>query len=338
MRLNPSFRLASMYAEIIAIGSELTSGAKLDTNSQWLSLALGERGISTRFHTTVADDLPAMVGVMREAANRSDIVLITGGIGPTLDDLTRQAMAELVQRKLVLDEASMKHVEGMFSRRGRKMPERNRIQAMFPEGSEPIFNPRGTAPGIWMEVPRKGHDHPCLMAVFPGVPSEMKRMFETEVLPRLPGGQAVIRRANVNCFGLGESHAEELLGNLTARGCDPEVGITVHEATITLRITAHGKTAEECERKIVETKSEIRKRLGRYVFSEEEDELQHVVLEMLMQRGFKLSTAESGTGGVAVVPSVGSRRTGPRFRRWAGCPERGSTGPSVDYRRSRGTG
>jgi len=287
-----------MHAEIIAVGSELTTGAKLDTNSQWLSLALADHGIATHFHSTVADDLQAIAGVLRNAVHRSDVVLITGGLGPTQDDLTRQALAELIQRDLVLHQPSLEHIEGLFARRGRPMTDRNRIQAMVPEGSEPIANPRGTAPGIWMEVPRKGRADNCLIAALPGVPSEMKRMFLVEVLPRLPEGRSVIRRARVNCFGVGESAAEELLGELTARGRDPDVGITVHEATITLRITAHGDTAEDCTRKIAETKREIRARLGELVFGEEDDELEHVVVRRLLETGRTVCTAESGTGGL----------------------------------------
>lgn len=287
-----------MHAEIIAVGTELTTGAKLDTNSQWLSLALAELGIPTHFHSTVADDLEAITGVMRDAVNRSDVVLITGGIGPTLDDLTRHAMAALVQRELVLDEASLTHIESLFRKRNREMPERNRIQAMFPEGAEVLLNPRGTAPGLWLEAPRKGRDSNCLMAAMPGVPSEMKRMFEREVLPRLPGSNRVIRRARVNCFGLGESTAEEMLGELTARGRDPDIGITVHEATITLRITAHGESVEECEEKIRIAKAEISRRMADYVFGEEDEELEHAVTKALIERNETLSTAESGTGGL----------------------------------------
>jgi len=130
------------------------------------------------------------------------------------------------------------------------------------------------------------------------VPHEMKRMFLKEVVPRLPGGSLVIQRARVNCFGVGESKAEEMLGDLTARGRDPEVGITVHEATITLRIVAHGKSAEECRAKIDATKAAIRERMGEQVFGEEDDELEHVVVRLLNDRGLTFATAEIGTGGL----------------------------------------
>jgi len=287
-----------MDAEIVAVGTELTTGAKLDTNSQWLSLALAECGLSTRFHSTVSDDLQAITDVLRAAVNRSDVVLITGGLGPTLDDVTRHALAALVQRELVLDEQALHHIESLFRRRNRSMSQRNRIQAMFPAGSEMLPNPRGTAPGIWMEVARKGRDNPSRVAALPGVPSEMKRMFEAEVRPRLPVGRRVIRRARVNCFGVGESTAEEILGDLTARNSEPDIGITVHEATITLRITAHGETAEVCEESIAAAKAEIRQRMGELVFGEEDEELEHVIAAELARRRLTLATAESGTGGL----------------------------------------
>ncbi len=286
-----------MSAEIIAIGSELTTGAKLDTNSQWLSLELSELGIPVKYHQTMADDLSAMVEVLQMAVNRSDLVIITGGLGPTLDDLTRQALAVLAGVELVLHQESLDIIRGMFEKRKRVMPERNVIQAMFPEGSEILPNRRGTAPGIWLELPRAGKT-PCRLAALPGVPSEMKLMFREEVLPRLSGSGRVIRRARINCFGVGESDAEERLGDVTARGRDPEVGITAHEGTITLRITAEGETALECQQKIAETKAIIQDRMGLLVFGEEDEELEHILVSMLKQRGLTLATAESGTGGL----------------------------------------
>lgn len=292
-----------MQAETIAIGTELTTGAKLDTNSQWLSLELSAVGIPVSFHTTVADSLEANVLVFQHAIERADIVLITGGLGPTLDDLTRDALAALMGAPLVLHEPSLEQIKEMFSRRNRTMPDRNSIQAMFPQGSEPIPNPRGTAPGIWVEIPREGKS-PCRVAAMPGVPSEMKPMFGESILPRLVDAQGsgkVIRSARVNCFGLGESHADELLGDLTARGRDPEVGITVHEGTITLRIEAQGDSIDACDEKIRQAKATAKARLGTYVFGEEDDELQHVVLRQLSQQEMALVTAESATGGLLAL-------------------------------------
>jgi nicotinamide-nucleotide amidase len=287
-----------MKAEIIAVGTELTNGAKLDTNSQWLSTELSARGIEVEYHTSVPDSLDLMVWALRTALRRAQLILLTGGLGPTLDDITRQAIAELLHVSLILDRDSLDHVEQMFRKRGREMPARNRIQAMFPAGAEPLPNPIGTAPGIWCEVPKLDADYHCAIAAMPGVPSEMKKMFLEQVVPRLPFGDKIIKRARINCFGVGESDCEEKLGELTARGRNPEVGITVHEATITLRINAVGDTIEVCNRLIEETKQEIQNRLGSLVFGEEDEELQQVVMKLLAEQNLTLSTVESGTGGL----------------------------------------
>ncbi len=286
-----------MQAEIVAVGTEITTGAKLDTNSQWLSTELSALGIEVGYHTSVADTLSAMVDVLRASVSRSELVLITGGLGPTLDDLTRQAMAELAGVALVRDEASLEHIRTMFRRRNRDMPPRNAIQADFPAGSEPIFNPIGTAPGIWQEIARDDGTL-CRLAAFPGVPAEMKRMFHEQVVPRLPIGGKVIRRLCVNAFGIGESDCEQRLGELTARGRNPEVGITVHEATITLRINAVGQSIDECERLLAGARQDAEERLGTLIFSVGDEELEHVILRMLATTGQTLATVEAGTGGL----------------------------------------
>lgn len=288
----------SLIAEIIAIGSELTTGAKLDTNSRWLSEQLAAIGIPVTRHVTVADDLAAMLQVLQDACSRADIVLVTGGLGPTLDDLTRQAFALLLGTELSLHEESLEYIRALFLSRGRTMPERNIVQAMFPEGARPLENPIGTAPGIYAEVPRDGKAGSAHVAALPGVPVEMQMMFAKQVLPLLPAGANVIRNACIHCFGLGESHTEELLGDITARGRDPEVGITAHEATITLRITAAGHSVDDCEARIERTRRMIRERLGEAVFGEGDDELEHVLVSLLSQHRLTLSSAESGTGGL----------------------------------------
>jgi len=145
-----------MRAEVISIGDELTSGQRLDTNCQWLSLRLAELGVETAFHTTVADDLDANIEVFRHALARADVVVATGGLGPTADDLTREVLARSVGQELVLYPDALAHVEGLFAKRGRPMPERNKVQAYFPASSRVIPNPQGTAPGIDLDVPREG--------------------------------------------------------------------------------------------------------------------------------------------------------------------------------------
>ncbi|MBX3442288.1 MAG: damage-inducible protein CinA [Planctomyces sp.] len=303
-----------MIAEIIAIGSEIVSGAKLDTNSQWLSRELGDRGITVRFHTSVADDLAANVQAVRIAAERTDLVLITGGLGPTLDDLTRVALAEAGGVPLVLHAESLARIEEMFRSRGRPMPDRNRVQAEFPAGSQPLANPIGTAPGIWMELPRPNGE-PTRIAALPGVPSEMKRMYSEQVAPRLPSATVCIRHRLVHCFGCGESQAEELLGELTARGREPEIGITAHEATITLRIQARAATESECQRGLDGAAAEIRRRLGRFVFGGDDDELEDVVFEALRRRSGTLAILDCGTAGwLGRVTAEAARRCPGAFR------------------------
>lgn len=287
-----------MIAEIIAIGTELTSGQKLDTNSQWLSQQLASVGIPVHRHTTVADGLEELVHLFRQAAARSQLVLITGGLGPTLDDLTREAMAVAAGVELLEDSTSRQQIEQMFAARKREMPERNLVQALFPAGSKPIPNPRGTAPGIWQPLSLPADSGSVHLAAMPGVPAEMKPMFTDFILPRLPAGRNVIRRHLIHCFGAGESAIEEMLGDLTARGRDPEVGITAHQATITLRITAEAASVDECERKILETRTEAEGILGKLVFGHGEIELENIVIGELVRRGLTVSVMERGTTGI----------------------------------------
>lgn len=189
-----------MIAEVISIGDELTSGQRLDTNSHWISERLGELGIRVMYHTTVADDLAANVDVFRAAAQRADIVVATGGLGPTADDLTREALAEVVGRPLVLDEPSLEYIRELFARFKRDMPERNRVQALFPQGSRIISNANGTAPGIWLDVPRQGTGDSHVFAL-PGVPAECSRCFITRSL--LPCSR--IKASRPGSFGIGGS-------------------------------------------------------------------------------------------------------------------------------------
>lgn len=289
-----------MIAEVIAVGDELTSGQRLDTNSQWLSQRLGEIGIPVMYHSTVGDDLNACVSVFRTAMTRANIIVATGGLGPTADDLTRQAIAEAVGVDLELDPRLLEHIEQMFSRRRREMPVQNRVQAMIPVGGHPVPNPHGTAPGIDIATSVDGNS--ARTFALPGVPVEMKEMWEETVGDRIksiPGTpNKVIRHHCLKCFGVGESDCEQMLPDLIRRGRNPSVGITVHRGTITLRITAIGSSEDDCNIQIDPTVRTIHECLGDMVFGEEAEELSDVVMRLLSERDETVAVCEWGTGGL----------------------------------------
>ncbi len=296
-----------MKAEIIAIGSELVSGQSLDTNSQWLSRALGALGIPVHFHSSIGDDLTENLAAFRVALGRADLILTSGGLGPTQDDLSRQVLAELAGVSLVEDAASLAAIQAMFARRNRVMAGRNRVQALFPAGAEPLPNAIGTAPGIAMTLGRS------LVACLPGVPNEMKRMFEEQVVPRLRQSGLATRRIvhrKINLFGKGESEVEAEALDLTARGRIPEVGITASEATISFRIVAEADTEEEAARLIEPTAGLIHDRFAELIVGEGAEDVVDALVRELARTGRTIATAESCTGGLVAhllssIPGVG---------------------------------
>jgi nicotinamide-nucleotide amidase len=289
-----------MHAEIIAIGDEITSGQTLDTNSRWLSQRLEELGVRVLYHTTVGDELAPSAAVFRQAIERSDIAIATGGLGPTADDLTREALAQAVGRELVLYPEALEQIRSLFARRNREMPKQNELQALFPAGSRMIVNANGTAPGIDLDIPREGRD-PCRFFALPGVPAEMRELWDSHLLSeisKLAGGSKKIVRRKINCFGAGESQIEAMLPDLVRRGRSPTVGITASNASISLRIAAEGATEEECNALIEPVVKTIRDCLGDLVFGEGDDELQHAVVRLLLEKRQTLSVIDGNTGGL----------------------------------------
>lgn len=295
-----------MRAEILSIGSELVSGQSLDTNSRWLSQQLGTLGIPVAFHTTLGDEMDDHLAAFQTACDRAELVLMTGGLGPTQDDLVREALARSAGVPLVEDLDALRAIEEMFARRNRPMAERNRVQALFPHGAEVLANPIGTAPGIWMTI------GPATVAAMPGVPSEMKRMFQDEVVPRLRrlgyGGQHIVHR-KINLFGKGESDIEREAMDLTARGRVPEVGITASDATISFRITGAGASEDEALHQTEATAALIYERFGSLIVGEGTEDVAEGLFAQLERTRSTLATAESCTGGliarlVTAIPGV----------------------------------
>ena len=313
-----------MRAEVIAIGDELTSGQRLDTNSQWLAAELGVLGVPVVFHTTAADTLEAGVEAFRAAAARADIVVATGGLGPTADDLTRDVLALVAGEPLELSREAVEAVESRFARRGMPMPESNRRQAFFPRGSRMIPNPEGTAPGLDVDLPRPDGGRARVFAL-PGVPAEMKVMWWQTVVPALLAmqpEQGTIVQRRVKCFGAGESAIEAMLPDLVRRGREPLVGITAHEATITLRIAARGRDEAACRAAIAADEATIRECLGPLVYGVEDDEVEDAAVRAVREAGLTIASSEIGTQGrvAALLAQADARAASHVFRGGAVLP------------------
>lgn len=279
-------------AEIIAIGTEMLLGELVDTNSAWLGQRLAALGVGVYRHTTIGDNPARISEALREAAVRSDLVLTTGGLGPTSDDLTNACLAEVAGREMVEYEEARRHVDEMFARFGREPTPSNYKQALFPEGTELIPNPRGTAMGALLEVDG------TLFATFPGVPVEMRGMYEDilEPLVRSRTEGSIVSRT-LWFTGIGESAlAEEVQHLLDAS--DPTVAPLAGQGKVRLRITARGADKAEARAKIDPVAEEILEKLGKYYFGEDDETLESAVGKTLTDRGETLALAESCTGGL----------------------------------------
>lgn len=293
-----------MNAVILSIGDELALGQTVDTNTAWLARQLAGLGIAMTLHMTIADDRQAIADAIRHALGHGELVLVTGGLGPTEDDLTRHALADVMGAPLEMNEHCLRQLEAFFQRLGRQMPPSNRIQAMIPRGAEPIDNLAGTAPGMHAVVPRpqeaKGAARQADIYVMPGVPKEMMIMFERDVLPRLraAGNGGVILSRTLHTFGMGESSVGEMLGELMRRGRNPSVGTTVSGGVVSVRINARATSRDVAERELAETEAACRAALGDLIYGADGLSLAEVVGAMLAERKQTVATAESCTGGL----------------------------------------
>ena len=289
-----------MRAEIIATGSELLSGGVPETNSIFLSEGLLLVGLETAFKTVVSDDEKDMEEALRRAMDRADAVIVTGGIGPTDDDITRKVIAKIVKRRLVLNEDAFKAIHARLSGRGREYVSSNDRQALIPAGARLLQNPVGIAPGFFLD------EENTFIAVLPGVPKEMTAMFLEGLRPVLEerfGGKIFIRRRILHTCGVSESAVNQAIQDIMKRGT-PAVGLTVKETGVDIRIIASETGAERAQSLVDSTEAVIRERLGDAVYSVDGQPMEEVVGALLKQRRLKLSVAESCTGGL-----IGARIT-----------------------------
>jgi nicotinamide-nucleotide amidase len=280
-------------AAIVAVGSELLGASRTDTNSLWIAGKLDEAGIAVAHKACVGDELAAIAAALREASRRAPLVIVTGGLGPTADDLTREAVAEFAGRTLALDPAILEEIRGRFARRGIEMPRINEKQALVVDGSRPLTNPRGSAPGIWLET-EEG-----VVACLPGVPAEMKRMFEELVFPEVAGrfGSAARHRRILKVAAMGESAVEERVTPVYEKWSSHVFTILASVGEVQLHLAAEG-TAEEAARVLDAQTADFERALAGRIYGRDGQTLEGVVGDRLREIGATLATAESCTGGL----------------------------------------
>lgn len=282
-----------MRAEILSVGTELLLGQIVDTNAHYLAQQLPALGIDLHYVTAVGDNLARLAESFRRALDRSDLVISTGGLGPTEDDLTREAIAEVFGETMQVQPALERDLRAFFERRGRSMPARNVKQVTtIPSGSI-LPNPVGTAPGWWVE-----RADGRIVVAMPGVPHEMRLMWEEQAVPRLAkrAGTGAIASRTLKLIGIGESHAEEAVGELT-RSPNPTLATYAKADGIHLRLTAKAPTRDEAERRLDEFEPRVRERVERWVYGDERASFPAVVGALLRERRLSLAVAESATGG-----------------------------------------
>lgn len=345
-----------MQAIILSVGDELVLGQTIDTNSAWLSQQLAEVGCEVIQHVTVADHQPAIEDAIRSAIGNADLLVISGGIGPTADDLTRQALASALDVELEMNPVWLIHLIDFFKSRGRDMPDINKVQAMIPRGARMLENPAGTAAGIAVtlplfpsgpnppSVPRASDEYmermfgkvparsmsltetiekmtahrPLSIFVLPGVPKEMRVMFNLHVLMHVvnQGGRSFILSSTLHTFGVGESAIAEKLGNLMRRDRNPSVGTTVSGGVVSLRINSRFTSIDEAEKQLEATEAACREALGDLIYGQDEQTLAEVVAQMLLKSpGITVTTAESCTGGLVAKMLTDTPGSSAYFKR-----------------------
>jgi nicotinamide-nucleotide amidase len=285
-----------VIAEIVCVGTEMLLGTLVDSNSALLGRGLADLGIDLYFKSVVGDNPGRVTQALRLALSRSDLVLVSGGLGPTVDDVTRPALAEISGRPLKESPAELARLEAFFQARNRPMTPNNRVQALVPEGAEAIPNERGTAPGLWL---------PCeggkVLVALPGPPSELGPLFEKEVLPRLAklaGGPSTLAVKRIFLYGPGESSADQAIRKIFEESRNPSVAMLAHGTHIEVRLTAKAEDRKAAEALIRPVRDQVMAKLGDFIFSEEGERLESVVGALLRKKKASLALAESCTGGL----------------------------------------
>ncbi|KRQ86902.1 putative competence-damage inducible protein [Caloramator mitchellensis] len=283
-----------MICEIISIGTELLMGDIINTNAQYIANRLKELGIFVYYQTVVGDNEERLKKAFEIAYSRSDMVITTGGLGPTKDDLSKEVAAKFFDKRLVLDQNSLNKIEAYFAKRNLKLTESNKKQAFIIEGGLALVNDFGTAPGMFYE-----DNSGKILIMMPGPPREMVPMFENQVVPLLePLCEDKLFSSVIRICGIGESFVEDRIIDLIENQTNPTIAPYVKEGEVTLRITARAKDEKEAEKLLSPVKNEIKNRLKGFVYGEGNTSLEDVVGKLLIEKGLKLSIAESCTGGM----------------------------------------
>ncbi|MGH9873324.1 MAG: CinA family nicotinamide mononucleotide deamidase-related protein, partial [Pyrinomonadaceae bacterium] len=284
----------TLTAEIIAIGSELLAPDRSDTNSLWLTEKLNSIGIEVKLKTIVGDDDARLEEAIKDAIRRSKVVITTGGLGPTEDDVTRKVAARALGRRLLLDESILAELREKFRSFGQVMPERNSRQAMVIDESEVLPNPNGSAPGLFID-----HDGVAIV-LLPGPPREMKPMFENHVMSKLVGraGSIKVVRRMLRVAGLGESAVDEKIAPIYTQYENPQTTILFNRSEVEVHLTARGRTEAEADALLDRLSEQLEERLGDAIFSFAGEKMEEVVGLKLTVGGYTLSVAESCTGGL----------------------------------------
>lgn len=283
-----------MQAEIVTIGTELLLGQIVDTNAAYLAQQLAELGLNVYRKTTVGDNELRIGEALRSALLRSDVVITTGGLGPTVDDKTREGVATATDRKLVLNHGLLEQIEAFFQKRGRDLGDNNRRQAYVPRNAIPIMNPVGTAPGFIVK-----HRDSYVISL-PGVPRELRYLTEHSVIPFLQqelGLHGVILSRILKTAGVGESDIDRRISDLE-ESTNPTVGLAAHTGLVDIRVTARGDGEREARQRLDEMEARVRERIGPMIFGTDEDTIESTVVELLLRRRLSLSILETNTGGL----------------------------------------